>query len=233
MLIFKEDLICRGYTCIVPSLGAGNVSQMSVDLIVATLQLKQVATGFHEALIPIFGPCAYNYEKNTSTHAMNAYVDENKKLLVFQIRSPLVARYKKDFLKKLCEFLKNAKVHQVIILGSCFLFEKHNVESKSIEYMSNQQFDRIFDKKIDLTRNTSETPIDGDGWGQSFLQACSASDIPAMMFFIYCYEGDNRPEAHLLAKEVDKYFYRLEKLIEPESWRLLLQSEEDHIKSMY
>lgn len=48
MLIFQEDIVFKGYTCIIPSLGVGNVSQLSTDLIISTLKLRQVATGFHE-----------------------------------------------------------------------------------------------------------------------------------------------------------------------------------------
>uniref|UniRef100_T1GBQ8 Proteasome assembly chaperone 2 n=1 Tax=Megaselia scalaris TaxID=36166 RepID=T1GBQ8_MEGSC len=113
MLIFKEDIVLNGYTCIVPSLGVGNVSQLSTDLIISTLKLKQVATGFHKALIPIFGPSAFQHEPDSFTNALNVYIDSSKKLLAFQIRSPLIGKHTKDFLNNLVEFLKKSQVSKI------------------------------------------------------------------------------------------------------------------------
>lgn len=235
MLIFKEDIVFRGYTCIIPSLGVGNVSQLSTDLIISTLKLKQIATGFHEALIPMFGPTAYQHDPKSSTHAMNAYVDEEKKLLVFQIRSPLVGKFTKDFLKKLVDFLKKSQVSKVVILGSCFSFEKHDMESSPFEYISNEHFDKINETKVALEKNTKDEPVFGDGWGQRLLKVCTTSELPAVMFYKYSAEGDNTLDAAMLAVEVNKYISIFDSkepsLIRPDSWKLLFGNEA--ILSMY
>lgn len=235
MLIFKEDIGLTGYTCIIPSLGVGNVSQLSTDLIISTLKLNQVATGFHQALIPMMGPSAFQHEPKASTHAMDAYIDKEKKLLVFQIRSPLVGKHTKDFLNKLVELLKKSQIAKVVILGSCFSFEKHDMESSPFEFISNEQFDKITETKVELVKNTTEEPVFGDGWGQRLLKTCTASEVPAVMFYKYSAEGDNTLDAAMLAVEVNKYvpiFVSKEpKLIRPDSWKLLFGNEA--IRSMY
>ncbi|KAL5292508.1 PSMG2 family protein [Megaselia abdita] len=235
MLIFKEDIVLSGYTCIVPSLGVGNVSQLSTDLIISTLKLKQIASGFHEALIPMFGPSAFQHEPKASTHAMNAYIDKEKKLLVFQIRSPLVGKHTKDFLTKFVDFLKKSQIAKVVILGSCFSFEKHDMESSPFEFVSNEQFDKIAETKIDLVKNTNDEPVFGDGWGQRFLKICTASELPAVRFYKYSAEGDNTLDAAMLALEVNKFVPIFDSkgpnLVRPDSWKLLFGN--DAIKSMY
>lgn len=235
MLVFHEDIVLTGFTCIIPSLGVGNVSQLSVDLIISTLKMKQVAVGFHDALIPMYGPSAFQHEPKSFTHAMNAYLDAEKKLLVFQIRSPLVGQYTKDFLNKLTEFLKKSQVSRVVILGSCFSFEKHDMESSPFEYISNEKFDKSADSKIELVKNEREEPIFGDGWGQRLLKTCTASEIPAVMFYKYSHDGDNTLDAAMLAIEVNKYVSLFESkeptLIRPDSWKLLFGNEP--IASLY
>lgn len=181
------------------------------------------------------GPPAFQHDPKSFTHAMDAYVDVEKKLLVFQIRSPLVGKYTKDFLSKLVDWLKKSQVVKVVILGSCFSFEKHDMDSSPFEFISNEQFDKIADTKVALERNTKEEPIFGDGWGQRLLKICTACELPAVMFYKYSAEGDNTLDAAMLAVEVNKYISIFDSkeptLVRPDSWKLLFGNEA--IRSMY
>lgn len=47
MLSWEKNISLTGYTVIIPSVCVGNVAQLTVDLIISSLELKKVASIWH------------------------------------------------------------------------------------------------------------------------------------------------------------------------------------------
>lgn len=231
-LIRPTDL--SGYKALIPSIGVGNVAQLAVDLIIATLKLERIGTGWHSALMPVFGPPAYHHDNVNKTTSLEVYANQELKLVVFQIRSPLVASLVDRFHQDLLEFLAANKFSEVIILTSSHAYEKHSVETSPFEYIANEQFKSLHKDTLDKQNwpEFTNNVLHGGGNGKKLLALCTERDIPAFLLFKYVSEGDNSPDASQLLGELNKLHKLFErdengqvKFTTPLSWNLLFGNE--------
>lgn len=103
----------------------GNVAQLSVDLLISTLQMEKVATVYHPSIVPIIGPKAFQHDTSNITTSCELYVAADKKIAAFQLRSPLVAATMNEFFNELMDFLKSQKITKLILLSSSYAYEQH------------------------------------------------------------------------------------------------------------
>ncbi|XP_055374890.1 proteasome assembly chaperone 2 [Condylostylus longicornis] len=224
MITFKEDVDLTGYSVIIPSICVGNVAQLAVDLIIATLEMKRIGSGYHNACMPIMGPPAYHHD-NTKTVSLELYQDAEKKLVVFQLRSPLVSVYIDEFHKDLLKFITTNKISKAYILSSSHAYERHDVNSSLFAYMQSGEF---INENLDQYswQKYNKKIIFGGGNAKKLFDECINSNIPAFLLFNYVSEGDNSVEASQLVGEISKVVNLFEKdvnvkLVIPISWQFL------------
>ncbi|XP_055917412.1 proteasome assembly chaperone 2 [Eupeodes corollae] len=236
MLLLKgeaDSINLEGYTAIVPSIGVGNAGQLACDLIISTLKLKRIGNIWHEALIPITGPSAFQHEPNTKAASCEVYVDDSKKVLAIQLRSPLISMHLNDFHEELVGLLQ--KCSRVIILTSSFGYEKHTIEASSFEYIANKEFKQNHADRLGALQWTefSGEVVHGGGNALKLYKALEASNVPALLLFKYVLEGDNTMDASQLVKELDDLLeeeIKMKsgsslKLTAPVSWKLMYGNE--------
>lgn len=193
-----------GHTVILPSLGVGNVAQLSADLLIATLRLQKCATVWHPAVVPIVGPRAFDHDTDPTTGACELYTSTGtgeqsppRLLSVVQLRSPLAPPVMDAFLAQLIDYLRTARVARLIVLTSSYAYEKH-IGSTAFEYLSTEAFaaeaDRLFGEQLGCQRFAGDV-IFGGGFARRVLKAAEAYGLPAAVLFKYVSEGDNRPDA--------------------------------------
>ncbi|XP_053681262.1 proteasome assembly chaperone 2 [Anopheles nili] len=241
MFSFKRELDFTGYCFIVPSVSVGNVPQLAVDALVETLQLEPIGQLWHPALIPIVGPAAFEHaSQDPITTAAELYVAEDKKLLVLQIRAPLVGPLRQAFLNELGEFARDRKFAHVLLLSSCFSHEKFDIRTGPFRYVANELYDQLPDAaRLQDDRWTKHTGgvIHGGGYASKLLQALTERNVPALVFFMYVSEGDNTTEGLMLARML--HAVSGERILPagltdfrwPNSWKHLFGSE--HPKALY
>uniref|UniRef100_A0A182J3S1 Proteasome assembly chaperone 2 n=1 Tax=Anopheles atroparvus TaxID=41427 RepID=A0A182J3S1_ANOAO len=243
MFAFKREIDFTGYSFIVPSVSVGNVPQLAVDVVIENLQLEPLGQVWHPALIPIVGPAAFEHEPNGSiTTSAELYASEEKKLLVLQIRAPLVGSLQRAFFAQLADFVRDRKLARVFVLSSCFSHEKFDIRTGPFRYVSNEQYGQTTDASLlEDGRWTKYTGgvIHGGGFALKLQEALTARSVPALVFFMYVSEGDNTAEGlmlalmlhavsgqHLLPVTDDQADVR-----RPKSWKHLFGSE--HPRALY
>lgn len=133
-----------------PSVGVGNVAQLSVDLLISTLQMEKVATVWHPSIAPLIGPKAFEHDTSKITTSCEFYICRDKKLGTFQIRSPLIVGIMMEFLNELIDFLKSEKIAKLILLTSSYSFEQHFVEANPFQVIMNDTFQREARDMVEL-----------------------------------------------------------------------------------
>ncbi|XP_055859216.1 proteasome assembly chaperone 2 [Episyrphus balteatus] len=236
MLLLKDgsdSINLEGFTAIVPSIGVGNAGQLACDLIISTLQLKRIGNIWHPALIPIAGPSAFQHDSQNKAASCEVYIDESKKLLAIQLRSPLISKHLDDFHTNLVNLFQ--KCSRVIILTSSFGYEKHTIEASPFEYIANNVFKQNHADRLGELKWTefSGEVVHGGGNAVKLYKALDASNVPALLLFKYVLEGDNSMDASQLVKQLDELMEQELKistvnglkLTVPVSWKLLYGNE--------
>lgn len=112
MLDLAEGLDLAGHTLILPSVAVGNVGQLALDLLIASLGLRRVGRLFDAAFIPLVGADPYNEASEDICTACDLYADEGLGLVALQIRSPIAGRPVK-FLHEVLNFVTDRKIGKV------------------------------------------------------------------------------------------------------------------------
>ena len=115
-----------GFTCLMPTVSIGNVGQLSLDLIIATLPCEQIGSIVHKAVVPLFGPNALRKSSRKPTTAIDVFVCKEHKLLLIQVRSSVVKRYRHCFVEDLYSWLSSKKVSQLLVLSSLDAVERQD-----------------------------------------------------------------------------------------------------------
>ncbi|XP_023173682.2 proteasome assembly chaperone 2 [Drosophila hydei] len=242
MLYLKNKatkLDVANYTVIIPSICVGNAAQLACDLLIASKKLKRIGNLSHSALIPVYGPSAYQHEPNEFVSSCELYESVEDKLLVIQFRTPLIARHTKTFQINLVELLQAAR--RVIILSGSFGFERRFIDDSPWAYRASDNFKAAhaaqLDGKTSLVKWKEHTGehIFGGGNALQLFQAFKEKQVPVMLLFRYLLEGDNSTDASLIVRELNELcedFLQLHdggdgsfKLTVPKSWNLLFGNE--------
>lgn len=205
MFSFTEEVDFTGFTFIFPSVGVGNVAQLTVDLLIESLQLNKVATIWNSAIIPIIGPPAFRRDQTTTT-SCELYIDTAKRLAVLQLRTPLSAKKLDKFFEEMGTFLVSRKFQDVIILTSGFAYERRDcVLPDAFEIIANDKFKESHTEKLTTLKQRDEGDlIPGGGFAVQFYKLLTEKQLSVAVLFKYVSEGDNIPDAVDLALVLDK-----------------------------
>jgi len=229
-----ESFNLKGYTVILPSICVGNAAQLACDLLISSKKLNRIGSLNHKALIPVFGPNAYQHLPDDKINACEIYEDKEDKLCVIQFRSPLVSRHSKEFNKDLVELVKDAK--RVIVLSASFGFEKHTIEESPYSYCASENFKADHKEEFEniIWKEYQGDLIFGGGNAMLLYKAFDQEKIPVMLLFRYILEGDNSADAANLIREINNLcsnFLQLTKngdsikLTIPVSWNLIFGND--------
>ncbi|XP_030565245.1 proteasome assembly chaperone 2 [Drosophila novamexicana] len=241
MLFLKSKantLDVANYTVIVPSICVGNAAQLACDLLIASKKLKRIGSLSHPALIPVYGPSAYQHEPDERVSSCELYESAEDKLLVIQFRAPLIARHTKSFQINLVELLQAAR--RVIVLSGSFGFERRVIEESPWAYRASDNFKaahaaQLGNASLVKWKEHTGEHIFGGGNALQLFNAFEEKQVPVMLLFRYLLEGDNSTDASLIVRELNELcedFLQLRdggdggfKLTVPKSWNLLFGNE--------
>ncbi|XP_053696089.1 proteasome assembly chaperone 2 [Sabethes cyaneus] len=206
MFKLTKELPFSGYLLIVPSVSVGNVAQLAVDLLIETLKMQKIGLLWHPALIPVVGPAAYAHDTDKITTTAELYVSEQRKLVVLQLRAPLVGALQTDFLDNLSGFARDKQFSEVVILSSSFAHENHQVGARPYRYLANESFLTSRAEKLRTLQWTSAegNVIHGGGFAVALWNACSEKQLASLVLFNYVSEGDNTADAVQLISLLDQ-----------------------------
>lgn len=233
----KPDL--SGYTLLIPSVCVGNVAQLTTDLIISTLTMQKIGVLWDPAIIPIIGPPAFKHDTGITTSS-DLYCSQTNKLLILQIRSPLVAGLMSGLFEKLTDFVRREKINRLLIVSGSYAHEKHLIGTTPFEYDCNQFCDvtekKLLEKSTDwietdqtsASENNSGGIIHGGGFARKLQQFATRKEIPTFILYKYVSEGDNIPDAIQFTDKLNGFLNILPKFDDgraivshPISWKLL------------
>ena len=61
-----EDIDLATYCCVLPDVSIGNVAQLSMDLLINTLDCVQIGSMFHKSIVPMIGRNAFAKSKQSA-----------------------------------------------------------------------------------------------------------------------------------------------------------------------
>lgn len=200
MFSFTKPMSLKDFTFIIPSLSVGNVPQLAVDLVIESQKMEKIGIGFHAAIAPVIGPPAFAHIPEPTT-SCEVFASEEKKLVALQLRAPISAKLLNSFLEDLVTFLSESAPKQVVVLGSCFSHERHDLAMKrKLEYVGNQKFLDEFGEQLEAFERHPENKLVRQGFAAKLYEAMEGKlDIPLGVLYAYVSEGDNVPDAKELS----------------------------------
>ncbi|CAG8537049.1 3617_t:CDS:2 [Cetraspora pellucida] len=209
-----------GSTLILPAISIGNVPQLTVDLLITTLNLQRIGFLEDENVIPVIG---FNEHLTRGiTVAIEVYQSDNNKWTVIQQRAPVIKKRWHIFAENILAFIKQSQFSKVVLLSSADatrrtdiqltglplrilttpslpndLFERATILGlKTLEKTSNNDYDLKHD---DDTKQDDLPKIPGGGVSRFLFHKSQQGNIPLIMIIFFAIEGDNTQDAFLLA----------------------------------
>ncbi|XP_077983382.1 proteasome assembly chaperone 2-like [Glandiceps talaboti] len=261
----------KGYTLILPSVSVGNVGQLSVDLLVTTLELVKVGYIHTDCVLPVCGNDAFSQSRDTQGSLVTTtevYFSEEKKLVVVQQRAPYVKGKQKEYCERLIEWIQSYHFDKVLLLTSSYAHERvdSQLQGTPLRYIATPVLQQTCgsilkdelkwfqlekresvwgkaaeDSKQEIPEEAKNIFIPGGGIARRlFIQGCK-DNIPLAVVLVFCAEGNNVPDAMILASSINEWLKLLPSIQSsttstqqwkiPNSWNLLFGSSFD--KTIY
>lgn len=232
----KKDF--KGYTAVLGSPSVGNVSQLCLDLIISSLKCTHIGMIWHEAILPLIGADPYNESNNKLCSSHDVYCSENNKIIILQLRAPLLKDSLVDYLTSLVEYLNSVGIEHLIILSGLFAHQRDDSEllGGSFRFVTCPKANAKFGSTLksygwirmkgnDEENKFSCPKLPGSGLTRALFNICCKSSISCSVFLLFCSEGDNSYDALQLLKKVNSLLSLmpedLSTVVYPPSWKYL------------
>ncbi|KAL1915862.1 uncharacterized protein VTP21DRAFT_6250 [Calcarisporiella thermophila] len=210
---------------ILPVVSIGNVPQLTVDLILTTLELERVGFLDDPNVVSLAGP---NENGRGITVAVEVFVTKDGKYTVIQQRTPPHKNHSTRFSSNLVAFIKTHGFADVLILSSADatlrrdmqlagqpfrVLSTPNISSglqKRIEQLGLVKLEPSFGQDEPTPSQPEELPADGvpkiagGGYSRTLFQKATEQGVEAAMLVMFAMEGDNIPHSKAMVECVDR-----------------------------
>ncbi|KDQ57634.1 hypothetical protein JAAARDRAFT_35326 [Jaapia argillacea MUCL 33604] len=243
MAFFTPAINCAiaSKVLVIPVVSSANVSQLAVDLLIASLSLRKIGVLDPSDVVPVIG--AREEGEMGVTTPLELYGDDSVSVVVLQQRSPALKLRKQEFVDSLLQFAKDSGFSAVLFLSGVDLSNRsdsqmmtptyHIIPSTSPSLLSSPLSHLT---QLPIPAYTSPAPqhpglsiqdegsipfIPGGGLTRRFLSSIPAEwDIPVAALLQFVIEGDNQADANLMAAVVAKVLgLDIKEWKQPSSWR--------------
>ncbi|KAI9505122.1 hypothetical protein GGI25_000372 [Coemansia spiralis] len=235
----KSKINTEGSTLIVPSVSIGNVPQLAVDLIVNTLSLTRVGILASSSLLPISGPPGYDHlDEDQRSVPLEIFQTADAKWTVLQQRSPPLPKHHRLFAQETVDFIKQGKFSRVVLLTSSdaalrgdALIDGPQIRSLSVNCQDEQLAERLqalslsdFAQQTATSKQPTLSQLHSAGIARPLLSLCEREGIEVIALVSLVNEGDNIPDAILLANATNALLglSSLDQWHPPKSWAWLM-----------
>ena len=119
--IQEHDL--GGSILILPAISVGNIGQLAMDILLATLKAKRLTSCHHPALVPLVGSDPLDVNSTELMTACDIYKPDKclrNNVILMQIRSAIVRGKSNEFLDDLLSWCMNVGIMQGNILKGIY-----------------------------------------------------------------------------------------------------------------
>lgn len=228
----KKPRSFKDHILIVPVVSVGNVPQLSADLLISTLCMHRCGFIQHSSILPLVGGDPFAHPDATSCKIVTCcevFESVEHQVLIIQQRAPFVKGRRCLFRKWLVEWIKEQKFKRVVIATSSSAQERLDaqLEGPQFRFLASPQIDKEFGDMFrdfyewtELERRPTfpapsaheektedkagEIYIPGGGIAKSLFQDL-CSEVPVVVFLMFCAEGDNAVEAIELTNRLNRW----------------------------
>ncbi|KAG6830461.1 hypothetical protein H0H92_000614 [Tricholoma furcatifolium] len=224
-----------------PVVSTANVSQLAVDVLIASLSLQRLAIINPEYLVPIVGGRDEGGEGITTPAELYGATELN--ILVIQQRSPVLKSRKEDFVSSLLQWIQTSGVASVLFLSGVDLSNRTDAQMLTPTYqlqprngpsLSGTPLNALTTLPIaTYTSPVFQSPheretvdaipfIPGGGLTRRVLASLPAEwTVPTAALLQFVLEGDNQADARLFAAVVAKVLgLDISDWRQPKSWNV-------------
>eukprot|EP00088_Acartia_fossae_P029921 TRINITY_DN3084_c0_g1_i6.p1 TRINITY_DN3084_c0_g1~~TRINITY_DN3084_c0_g1_i6.p1 ORF type:complete len:244 (-),score=45.68 TRINITY_DN3084_c0_g1_i6:308-1039(-) len=209
MLVFEDEIgDVAGFTVILPAVSVGNAGQLCVDVLLENIQKEKMKTFqvLHPSLVPVVAPDTLLENTSVST-ALQAYVIEDSKLVIFQIRSGILPGQGSAFIADFLKWFKESGCAELVVVGSMHAHERidKQITGTDLRYLTSlkrkvpDDFVKLEHREQDLETG-GEPNIPGGGISSRILRQCHQQNLAATVLIKFCSEGDNSTDGMVLAQ---------------------------------
>ena len=221
-------------TLVIPAVSAGNIPQLTVDLLIHTYKAKFIGRLDDKYLYPFAGP-RDEYENEQSGTRISTpleiyYVEtQDQRLTILQMRSPTLPGLKLRFVQEtLIPFINQNEFSQIIMIGSSnagLMMKQNGSQSQKfsrIQLYSDSVENQLAGLKLASENNIRPIPdtLAESGIVKDVLKQCKSPTCLCCGIVMFAYEGDNFSDAEELCDYVIGIL-TIEKheWIRPKSWK--------------
>ncbi|ESO08955.1 hypothetical protein HELRODRAFT_74476, partial [Helobdella robusta] len=239
-----------------PTVSIGNVGQLTIDLLISSLQAPLVGHLSSDCVVPVVGRDAFDLNSNLLTTSLDVHECEKHKLVILQQRSPIIKRRQQRFIDELTKWIKDMKFPHVIVYTSVLACERIDsqlygpqcrfMSTNNNTHLNMERLAEIFpclETRQDIVAvadgaAVNQPYIPGSGITKKLLYKFNNENIESVVLLRFSYEADNIPDAVELFNltntyfnwiDVSCYFQVPENMKMPPSWSLLFGSHFDQI----
>jgi len=223
----------KGYSLIIPSLSVGNVGQLAVDILLATLKPERVGGLFHPAILPVVGSDPLALDSSHLMTACEVFKSDDLKLLFVQVRSCVSKSRKDEFIDDLIRWASDElEIGQLIVLASLSADERTDSQISGdgvgagggvVRFLTNAQEKReellaLQWQELERKSNFPSLPanadvrqadslyIPGGGLAKTIHNKClNAEKLTLVELLTFASEGDNTGDAIRMVAFVDQW----------------------------
>ncbi|ORX53913.1 hypothetical protein BCR36DRAFT_368929 [Piromyces finnis] len=144
---FDTSKLCNS-TLILPALNnIANIGQLTIDLLITSLNLKRVGYFDSPYLLPIIGNDPYGNNSNFLATNIEIYQNEDNSISVIQIRSPVITKKGNEMIKDLFEWIKTINFRYVVLLSGADASRGNDklIESNRLKIMRTDALKQVLD----------------------------------------------------------------------------------------
>jgi len=221
----KEEF--QGYSLVIPALSVGNVGQLAIDVLLASLETRLVGSVDHPSLLPAVGSDPMVRNSDRLMTACEVFACDGPKLLVVQIRSSVARSGKASFVDDLLGWAANdLDLEKVVVLSSFASEERTDSQigqSDAVRFLANGNARsqilnmetglgwRELEKKTTFPsmapgQTASEGPyIPGGGLTKAIHLKSLDMEVPLVCLLTFASEGDNSGDALRMVAFLDQW----------------------------
>ncbi|KAL7005843.1 hypothetical protein EMMF5_004579 [Cystobasidiomycetes sp. EMM_F5] len=225
----------QGSTLILPIVSLANVAQLAADLLIHTLQLERIGALSGRNHVPLVAPQDYVHKQingplvNAFSTAVEVFQSRDGKITLIQQRSPVIKSRKDAFVASLIAFVQQAHFSGILVMAGTDPSIHRDFDNPSpFRYITLKDHKLATGLKAVASRFVAQPTtsanmplISAGGITRRLLSGLAASmqntpEIEVACLLMFVVEGDNRQDAHVLARTVSK---TLDVNVSEDSWR--------------
>eukprot|EP01100_Stratorugosa_tubuloviscum_P006901 TRINITY_DN2921_c2_g1_i1.p1 TRINITY_DN2921_c2_g1~~TRINITY_DN2921_c2_g1_i1.p1 ORF type:complete len:259 (-),score=76.57 TRINITY_DN2921_c2_g1_i1:374-1150(-) len=213
----KEELlnIFKNSTLILPSINIGNIGQITMDLLISSLECRLIGYLDSHHILPFIGNDPFLLNQGQICLNLEIFYCEKYNLVLLQQRAAIKKNRNNQFSKCLFNWIEECVFKQIILLAS-------SDASKRLDIQLSGSQQRFIISNCDHSKDISLQLINS-GWQQLekideqsflfipgsfadfFINQFSNNNKPLIVLICFCFEGDNRMDSIATANKLNLY----------------------------